>query len=263
MEYKAIPTFTKSIEGRAVTGLFAIHGNIDSYGDISHPGSFTKTIVESLPRVKFLWNHDIFGGPPVAKITRLQEVGREALPEKVLALAPDATGGVEVVREYLKTPRGDELLTAVQEGAVDEMSYGYDPMKWDMSEVNGQQVRNLREVRLWEVSDVIFGANPATAASKFLQPLDVLIAQIDAHIKAGARHSATDTKLLNAIHKAAVSLGATNCKGEADEEDESGEKVEAEEIEEKSRADQWSLTHLGQKLAILELEVYATLSRGA
>jgi HK97 family phage prohead protease len=253
VEYKSIPTMTKSVEGRTVTGLFAIHGNVDSYLDISHPGAFSKTIAESLPRVKFLWNHDMWGGPPVAKVKSIREVGRDELPEKVLALAPDATGGVEVVREYLKTPRGDELLTAIQEEAVDEMSYGYDPVKWDMGEVNGMQVRNLREIRLWEVSDVIFGANPATAASKFLQPIDLLLAQIEGHLKAGARHSAADVKLLNAIHKAAVTLGATSCKGSVEEDEEEGET----DKDEKSRAGLVPLTLLKSKLDLLELEIFS------
>jgi HK97 family phage prohead protease len=240
VEYKSIPTMTKSVDGRTVTGLFAIHGNVDSYLDISHPGAFSKTIAESLPRVKFLWNHDMFGGPPVAKVRSIREVGRDELPEKVLALAPDATGAVE-------------LLVAIQEEAVDEMSYGYDPVKWDMGEVNGMQVRNLREIRLWEVSDVIFGANPATAASKFLQPIDLLLAQIEGHLKAGARHSAADVKLLNAIHKAAVTLGATSCKGSVEEDEEEGET----DKDEKSRAGLVPLTLLRQKLDLLELEIFS------
>lgn len=236
MEYKSLPIFTKSITGRTVTGIFAVHGNIDDYADVSHPGSFVKTIAERGPKIKFLWNHDMFGGPPVAKITSIREIGREELPEAVLAIAPEATGGVEVTREYLKTASAEEVFQALEAEALDEMSYGYDAVKFDFSELNGARIRNLREVRLWEVSDVIFGANPATVGSKFAPPLELLLKQLEAHIKAGARHSSSDTKLLNAIHKAAVELGATQCKGIVDEEEED------EKTDDKSRADELSLT---------------------
>ncbi|HXG66980.1 MAG TPA: HK97 family phage prohead protease [Blastocatellia bacterium] len=165
MEYKALPTYLKAVQGRTVTGIFAVHGNLDSYGDISHPGSFAKTIAERGAKTKFLWNHDYYS-VPVAVVKRLREVRRDELPERVLHIAPEATGGVEIVREYLDTPRADEVYKSVIAGAVTEMSYGYDAVKYDFGEVNGQRVRHLREVRLWEVSDCIFGANPATSASK-------------------------------------------------------------------------------------------------
>lgn len=243
METKSIPSFTKEISGRAVTGIMAVHGHLDTGGDISHPGSFAKTIAEGLakvagqPRWRYLWNHnsDMFGGPPIAVIKAIREIGRADLPEQVLQWAPDATGGVEITREYLDTPRGEEIFKAIQAGAVDEQSYGYDPVKWDMGEMNGQPARHLREIRFWEGSDVLWGMNPATLGSKGLLPgLDVFLKQMEQYIeaiKAGARHSANDIKLLNAIHKAAVSLGATDCKGIVEEEEEQTDKDD-----EKSRA---------------------------
>lgn len=265
MEYKSIPMAVKSIEGRTVTGIFAVHGNVDSYGDISHPGSFTKTIGERGPKVKYMWNHDLWGGPPTAKVTSLREVTRDELPPAVLSAAPDATGGVEVVREYLETANADAVFQAVKAGAVDELSYGYDALKYDFAELNGQQVRNLREVKLWEVSDVIFGANPATAASKLwgLSPtpatLDMLLKQLEAHIaavKAGARHSSADVKAINAIHSAVVDLGATECAGIKDLEADTDASDDEADDAAKSRAaaDVFALTLLKSKLSILELQ---------
>lgn len=248
MEYKSLPIFTKAIEGRTVTGIFAVHGNIDDYSDVSHPGAFAKTIVERGAKIKFLWNHDMFGGPPVAKIVSIREIGREELPQSVLATAPEATGGVEVTREYLKTASAEEVFQALQADALDEMSYGYDAVKFDFSELNGARIRNLREVRLWEVSDVIFGANPATAGSKFSPPLTLLLQHLEAQVKAGARHSASDTKLLNAIHKAAVELGATACKGIVEEETDQTD-------EGKSRAGDKPLTLLWSELVELDMSL--------
>lgn len=247
MEHKSIPIVTKAVDGRSVTGIFAVHGNIDSYADVSHPGSFAKTLAERTGRIKFLWNHDFYGGPPVALIKSIREVTRDELPEKVLALAPNVSGGVEVTREYLKNDRAEAVFEAVVSGAADEMSYGYDPVKMDFGEVDSVKVRNLREIRLWEVSDVIFGANPATAGSKLHMPLDLLLKQLEATIeeyKAGARHSANDTNQLNMIHAAILTLGATNCKGVVDD---------TEDTTEKSRADLASLTLAGARLRLIQL----------
>ena len=220
-EFKAVPQAIQSITGRTVTGIFAVHGNVDSYTDRTWPGSMSKTIAERGPRdgvpsrVKFLWSHDSYA-PPVAVVDRLHEVAAADLPLTVRAKAPDATGGVEVTRTYLDTPRGTEILTALQAGAIDEMSYAYDVFQADFAEeptAEGTQtrlVRNIREIKLYECSDVVYGANDATVASK---AQDGLLAQIRAFLhslKAGARHSAADLLLINQIHQLSVALGATS-----------------------------------------------------
>lgn len=172
MEYKAFLSFTKQIEGRAVTGLAAIFGNLDDQLDIVHSGAFKKTISEQAERVRHLWQHDT-RLPPVATVKQLREVGKSDLPEEVKERFPDATGGLLVTREYLETERGSEILAAIkaEPPAIREMSFGYDPVKFDFEQLDsgeksGALVRNLRELRLWDTSDVNWGANPATVASK-------------------------------------------------------------------------------------------------
>jgi DNA primase large subunit len=46
------------------------------------------------------------------------------------------------------------------------MSYAYDVTRSDFEEIDGVQVRNIREVKLYDVSDVTWGMNPATVAAK-------------------------------------------------------------------------------------------------
>lgn len=221
METKETPQYIKAIEGRKATGIFAVHGNIDSVGDRSWPGAFAKTINDrGLRGFKFLWQHD-FEAPPIATILEVREVPREQLPEQVLAAAPEALGGALVTREYLDTPRGNEILAGLKAGAITEMSYGYDPVKFDYEDLAERgMVRNLREVKLYDISDVLWGANGATSAVKSRVPLEAILKHMQAHLaelKAGSRHSAKDVALLNAIHGAAVDLGCTTCKGLADE----------------------------------------------
>lgn len=168
-ETKTAPQFTKEIKDRAVTGIFAVHGNIDSSGDRSWPGSFADTKIAGRDRTVFLWQHDNMA-PPVAVIKSVHELKQSQLPAAVFDYAPDATGGVEVTREYLDTPRGNEILTGIKAGAIDEMSYAYEVSKFDFEEIGDepqkQMIRNLRGVRLFDISDVNWGMNPATIGSK-------------------------------------------------------------------------------------------------
>jgi len=190
LEFKSLPQFVKTIEGRTVTGVCAVFGNIDLGRDRLWPGAFSKTLAEGRGRFKHLWNHgqdgwDYFCTPPVAAIRELKEIGREALPESVLAYAPDATGGLEVTREYLETERGNEVLDAIVKGAGLEMSFGYDTIKRDYSTVNEglvteMRVRELVEVRLWDTSDVNWGMNPATTVDgKAIERMSALVSRVE------------------------------------------------------------------------------------
>lgn len=171
LEYKSLPQFTKEISGRTVTGIFAVHGNVDEGGDRSWPGSFADTTVKGRNRVQFLWQHDSWE-PPIATIDSINEVGREALPEAVLGYAPDATGGVEVQRTYFENARAQEVFEGVQKKAIREMSYAYNVTQYDFEEADsGKTVRNLRKVELYDISDVNWGMNPATAGQKTMQRL--------------------------------------------------------------------------------------------
>lgn len=212
MEYKTLPQYIKTIEDRTVSGVFAVHGNVDGGGDRSHPGSFAKTISEGMGRIKFLWMHNPMD-PPTAVIKALREIGRDDLPPAVLAAAPEATGGAEVVREYLPTPRGEEILVGIKSGAITEMSYGYDPLKWDIATEGSQRVRNLRELRLWDISDVTWGMNPATAGSKSLLPLEMLFEQLqalNAEILAG-NGEALNKDRRTVLHDLAKAARACDC----------------------------------------------------
>lgn len=164
-ETKQMAHEIKSIEGRTVTGIFCVHGNIDEGGDRSLPGSFASTTIKGRDRVRFLWQHNS-NEPPVATVDDIHEVSRLDLPSSVLAYAPDAMGGVQITRTYLETPRANEILTGIKAGAIDEMSYAYEATNATFEEVDGRQIRNIHEIKLFDASDVNWGMNAATVASK-------------------------------------------------------------------------------------------------
>lgn len=214
-ERKAGFLMPSSINDRTVTGIFSVFGNMDSYADIIHNGAFSKTLSERAGRVLHLWQHDM-DAPPIALIDSIREVPRQALPAEVLMRAPTATGGAEVTRTYLDTPRANEVLTAIRSGAPLEMSFAFDAVRFDFEESASSPlgvVRNLRELKLYETSDVNWGANSATVAAKargMTMPMSTLLHALRAAMKAGARHSTRDTQLINQIAEAAIELGATS-----------------------------------------------------
>jgi Caudovirus prohead serine protease len=164
-EFKTLRTATKSIDGRTVVGIVAVHGNIDDGGDRSWPGSFGDLTVDGRMRARFLWMHNAMD-PPTASINYVREIPKAQLPDRVRSYAPDATGGVEVSRTYLDTPRANEVLAGITAGAIDEMSYAYQATRYDFEEIEGKTIRNLYAMEIYDLSDVTWGMNPATAASK-------------------------------------------------------------------------------------------------
>ncbi len=166
MEYKRGAQYIKSLdeETRIVTGIFAVHGNVDDGGDMSVNGSFAKRLEGA--RVRFLWNHNGYN-PPIASILSIREVGREELPPKVLEKAPEATGGVEVTRQYYEgVPLAEWVFQAIVAGDVSEMSYAYEVHGYEIRGDEDKRIRVLTDVELFDISDVNWGMNPATAGVK-------------------------------------------------------------------------------------------------
>jgi HK97 family phage prohead protease len=169
-EYKTFPalvTETNEEQG-IVDAVFAVFGNVDGGRDVLHPGAFRKTFAERGHKVRVLDHHkaqsvlNVIGKP-----LELREMTREQLPASLLESNPEATGGAFVKVQFLMdTPEGKGAFVRLRDKAVDEWSFGYDALDVDFTkkDVGGEQVtvRNLRTVKLYEVSPVIWGMNPAT-----------------------------------------------------------------------------------------------------
>jgi len=182
MEFKAFAgaNVYDSDNDRVVIGFPLIMGNIDAGADIIHKGATKKTLQEQKERIKWLWGHQ-HTEPPIAKILSMTEVGAEELPNKVKTMHPEVTGAVKVVRVYLDTPRGNEVLKGIKEGAIQEASVGYDSMQEDYVLPDGttaqtrmtyNDLRNLRQIKIWEFSDVNWGMNEVTTNLKALGFID-------------------------------------------------------------------------------------------
>ena len=171
-ERKQFPTFVKNYdeEQGLVEHFVAIMGNVDEGGDRIIPGAFAKTISERGRRVKALDQHMTDSVTRiVGKPLSLREVGKNELTQEVLEFAPDAIGGLLVKTQYaIETTRGRDVFRLVKGGFAPESSIGYDPITIEFVEENGPDgkkrvIRELREIRLWEYSNVVFGMNQATS----------------------------------------------------------------------------------------------------
>jgi HK97 family phage prohead protease len=131
-------------------------------------GAFKKVLgdKEQLRRVKVLYQHN--PDWPIGKPTELKEVEE----------------GLRIASTISKTSIGQDVLTLMRDGVLDEMSIGFDPVTWRMVKEQDQaeHVRYLDEVLLWEVSIVTFAADARAriAAVHGVQPFqDLPLADID------------------------------------------------------------------------------------
>lgn len=172
-EYKTLPFIPLKFDDDqgVVEHIITVFGILDAGGDISHPGSFSKTITERGHKALVLDMHNTDSimralGTPLA----LREIGRDELPQQILDEYPEATGGVWARTQFLMdTPEGKGAYIRLKEKAVREWSYGYDSLDEDFSTIkrDGQDitVRNLRTVKLYEYGPCLWGMNPATATT--------------------------------------------------------------------------------------------------
>jgi len=170
---KELPIFvTKTDDALGIVeAIVSVFGVIDDGLDVIHAGAYTKTIAERGGRVRVLDQHNTDSIMRViGKPLEMREVGRADLPAEVLERFPEATGGLLTRSQFLMdTPEGDGAYKRIKSGAVGEYSIGYEALDYDYSKAtrDGKQVtvRNLRTIKLWEYSPVIWGMNPATATA--------------------------------------------------------------------------------------------------
>jgi uncharacterized protein len=133
-----------SDEGR-FNGHASVFNGIDSYNDTVEPGAFKKTLKEN-KSFPLLWSHN--PGEPLGVIAGEED-------KKGLAIEGDLNMEVAAAREK---------RALVKQGAVRGLSIGYEAVKWDFDRT--ENVRHLKEIKLWEISIVTF---PADRAARIAQ----------------------------------------------------------------------------------------------
>lgn len=139
-EFKNFDFEIKAMQDGEFEGYGSVFGNVDSYRDVVVKGAFNRTINNNMGRIKILWQHDT--KEPIGKPIEMYEDGKGLYIKGKLSLGSDV---------------GKKAYELMKDGVINELSIGYDTIKEDFDKV--KNVRYLKEIRLWEVSAVTFGAN--------------------------------------------------------------------------------------------------------
>ena len=139
--YKAAPIGDQVIDYDEKNGIVKGYGsyfdNKDSDMDIIRKGAYQKTIKENGERVKYLYQHDMM--QPIGKMKELYEDDK----------------GLVFVAEIPKTQLGNDVMELMKAGVITENSVGIMPIVKE----NKGDYRELREVKLYEISAVTLAAN--------------------------------------------------------------------------------------------------------
>lgn len=127
-----------------VTAIFATFNKRDSDGDVTPPGAFD----EGAPALISAFGHQTWGG---------------ALPVGKGTITSTKTEAVFNGQFFMDTTHGlDTFRTVKATGDLQEWSYGYDPVEYSFGEHDGERVRFLNKLKVFEVSPVLRGAGVDT-----------------------------------------------------------------------------------------------------
>jgi len=134
---------------RRVKAVWSRMNNVDLDNDIIVPEAFTKTLMERGPVGKNLvWSlvdHKADMNNVIGKPEQLYVDG-----DALVAITP-----------IVGTEKGTDMLKMYEAGLINQHSIGFSTMKSDWQN-DSKQVRVIKEVKLYEGSAVLWGANPET-----------------------------------------------------------------------------------------------------
>lgn len=130
-------------------GYGSVFGVKDSYGEIVSAGAFKDSLIAhhqagTLPAM--LWQHD--PGKPIGVYSEMRE---------------DSHGLYVKGKLSLDTQLGKEAFSLLKMGALNGLSIGFVPEKWEWDEE--ERIRTLTQIDLWECSLVTFPANTEARVS--------------------------------------------------------------------------------------------------
>lgn len=183
---------------RKVKAVWSRMNNVDLDMDIIMPGAFDKTIAECGPNGKNqIWSlidHRASMGNAIGKPKELYIEG-----DMLIAITP-----------ILDTEIGEDILKMYQAGIINQHSIGFQTIKSDWQDQE-QKVRLLKEVKLYEGSAVLWGANPMTPTLAITKDaLKERIENLESAYKNGSFTDKTASRLFIEIEQLKTSLATLN-----------------------------------------------------
>jgi HK97 family phage prohead protease len=143
---KLVPFEVKAIQevDRTFEGIFAAF-TLDLGGDVIHPGAFTKTLS--------------FWSAQPTSVPLLDQHNKQSIHDVLGSMveAEEKSDGVWGRFEVDEGPEGDKLIRHLKRGRLGGLSIGYEAVA---PERDSKGIRHLKEIKLHEVSAVIWPMNP-------------------------------------------------------------------------------------------------------
>ena len=144
------------VKTKAVKVALSRMGNVDSYNDIIAPGAFNKSIRERGPKASnMIWH--LSDHIPTLK----NAFGKFS----ELYIESDYLVGVS---QYKDTPLWKMAMPLYESGEINQHSIGFVATDWDTDK---KGVRTITEVKLYEGSTVLWGANTDTPTLQVMKSL--------------------------------------------------------------------------------------------
>jgi HK97 family phage prohead protease len=149
--YKRYPVSVRRVEGKQVTALVSVYGNVDLQGDIVVPGAFDASIarwVASGDPIPLIWSHD--WGNPLAHVGTIDSASVRS-DDRGLTVTAEFKGETEFAQQVQRLVEGRR---------VTEWSFSYDVIREEEDPDTG--ANRLVELDLIEAGPTLKGANPET-----------------------------------------------------------------------------------------------------
>lgn len=232
------------LEGQFVA-YASVFGNKDSYGDVVVQGAFADDLArwqKSGNVIPILFGHNM--SDPDFNIGH------------VISAEEDAVGLKVTAQLDLENPKAVQVYRLLKGRRIDQMSFAFDEIDAGPATHDGEDVWELRKLRLYEVSVVTIGANQETEILAVKQVPNVAERAIR-DIKAGRVLSAKNEGELREAHEA-IGRVLSALDGTSDEEKASGsgpshQESEASETREASQSPSVDTSAL--ELLSLEIEL--------
>lgn len=169
-------------ETRTVKACWSRIGNVDLDNDIIVAEAFTKTIKERGPNGKnMIWS----------LVDHKADMAHTLGKPKELYIEGDM---LVAVTDLVETECGEDAIKLYEAGLINQHSIGFSTLKSDVDQKTG--IRTITELKLYEGSAVLWGANPETPTlgfkGEFKETKENLSLRLENLIKAFRGGSFTD-----------------------------------------------------------------------
>jgi HK97 family phage prohead protease len=161
VEWKAADTEDEN----TLIGYASTFGNVDLQYDVVAKGAFKNTLGRIRNReVPYLADHIASVRNVIGTLTEAEEDNK----------------GLKIRVQFARDADSQAIRQKMIDGHVRKMSIGYEPLQWRYETRGQNRIRVLEDIRLWEVSAVVFPANPRaviqTVKSAVAEAIDTVVA---------------------------------------------------------------------------------------